>query len=344
MKNMKLITFALLILTVLFLAACSDSNAGGENTEAEENTLNTPNEEVENDENNENNADASVDGEKKLSIGLTVPTLGNPFFVAMSNGAEEVAENYDAEVMTVSAEHDLARQTAQIEDFITRQVDVILLSPFDSSGIAGAVSQAVAAGIPVIALDGFAEGGINTVVMSDNVQAGRLAAEYLVEQIGEEGNIVIIDGPPVSAVTDRIQGFNEVLEKYPDIEIVAHQNGEGEREAALSVMEDVLTANDQIDAVFTINDEEAIGVQIAQEQAKREEEFFIVSVDGAPSAIDALKEGGSLAGTSAQFPGQMVIDGVDLALKILDGEQVDEEVLIPTEFITQENVDSYPGW
>jgi len=322
MKNFKIFNIVLLILTLCFLGACSN-NESASNTSKTDDKSNT---------------------EKKLKIGLTVPNLSNPFFVAMSKGAKEVASKYNAEVTTVSADQDLAKQTAQIEDFITKKVDLILLSPFDSAGIAGAVSEAKAAGIPVVALDGFAEGGIDTVVMSDNVQAGKLAAEYLVKQLNGKGNIVIIDGPPVSAVTDRIKGFNEVIKKYPDIKVVAKQNGEGNREKALTVMEGALTANKKIDAVFTINDEEAVGVQIAQEQASRQNEFFVVSVDGAPSAVDALKKGGSFAGTSAQFPNQMVLDGVALALKVIDGKKVDSKVLIPTKFITKDNVDSYSGW
>ncbi|WP_144552885.1 ABC transporter substrate-binding protein [Bacillus sp. X1(2014)] len=322
MKNFKIFNIVLLILTLCFLGACS-------NNESASNTGKT---------------DDKSNNEKKLKIGLTVPNLSNPFFVAMSKGAKEVASKYNAEVTTVSADQDLAKQTAQIEDFITKKVDLILLSPFDSAGIAGAVSEAKAAGIPVVALDGFAEGGIDTVVMSDNVQAGKLAADYLVKQLNGKGNIVIIDGPPVSAVTDRIKGFNQVIKKYPDIKVVAKQNGEGNREKALTVMEGALTANKKIDAVFTINDEEAVGVQIAQEQASRQNEFFVVSVDGAPSAVDALKKGGSFAGTSAQFPNQMVIDGVALALKVIDGKKVDSKVLIPTKFITKDNVDSYSGW
>ncbi|WP_100406888.1 ABC transporter substrate-binding protein [Bacillus solitudinis] len=328
-KNMKFMAMLVLLLVMSLMTACGGGGSESSGEVAPEES---------------NNTNESATEKEQLKIGLTVPTLGNPFFVSMSKGAEEVSSMYDAEVITVSAEHDLAKQTAQIEDFITRKVDLILLSPFDSAGIAGAVAQARAAGIPVVALDGFAEGGINTVVMSDNVQAGRLAAEHLVERLEGKGNIVIIDGPPVSAVTDRIKGFNEVISEYPEISVIANQNGEGSREKALTVMESILTANQQIDAVFTINDEEAVGVQIAQEQAGRLDEFFIVSVDGAPSAVDLLKAGGSFAGTAAQFPNSMVIDGVALALKLIDGEEVPEEVLIPTQFITQENVDSYEGW
>jgi ribose transport system substrate-binding protein len=327
MKTNKFLPLLILSLVVLLTACGGNNNSSGAKS-------------------NETSAAASDPAApaKKMKIGLTVPTLGNPFFVAMSKGAKEIASMYNAEVIVVSADQDLAKQTQQFEDFITQKVDLILLSPFDSKGIAGAVQQAKAAGIPVIALDGSAEGGIDSVVMSDNVQAGKLAGEYLAKRLNGKGNIVIMDGPPVSAVTDRIKGFNEVLAQYPDIKVVANQNGEGNREKALTLMEGILQANKKIDAIFCINDEEGVGVKIAQEQAGRSDEFFIVGVDGAPGAADALKEKKSYAATSAQFPNKMAIQGIELAMKVIKGEKVDSQVLIPTKLITQDNVDTYTGW
>lgn len=337
MKSYKMKALILLVFSlVLVLSACSAGNSVNSGSGK------APKGEAAASNNSAKSEDRKT--EKKLKIGLTVPTLGNPFFVAMSKGAQEVAAKYNAEVTVVSADHDLAKQTQQFEDFITQKVDLILLSPFDSKGIAAAVQQAKAAGIPVVALDGSAEGGIDSVVMSDNVQAGRLAGEYLAKRLNGKGNIVVIDGPPVSAVIDRIKGFNEALAGYPDIKVVSNQNGEGNREKTLTLMENVLQANKQIDAVFCINDEEGVGVKIAQEQAGRSEEFFIVGVDGAPSAADALKEKKSYAATSAQFPNQMAIQGVEIAMKVINGEKVKPQVLIPTELITQDNVDSYKGW
>lgn len=332
MKSYKILAFLMLSL-VLLLTAC-----GGKNNNSNSSPSAAP-AAAESAKSSEEAAPA-----KKLKIGLTVPTLGNPFFVAMSKGAQEVASKYNAEVIVVAADHDLAKQTQQFEDFITQKVDLILLSPFDSKGIAGAVQQAKSAGIPVVALDGSAEGGIDTVVMTDNVQAGRLAAEYMAKRLNGKGNIVVLDGPPVSAVFDRIKGLEEVLAQYPDIKVIAKQNAEGAREKALTLMEGILQANKQIDAVFSINDEQGIGAKIAQEQANRGEEFFIVGVDGAPSASDALKEGKSYAATSAQFPNQMAIQGIELALKVIAGETVPPQVLIPAELITKDNVASYKGW
>ncbi|GLI04859.1 ribose ABC superfamily ATP-binding protein [Paenibacillus tyrfis] len=327
MKSFKFLSFVLLAY-VLLLSACSiDENKSVSTGEKAESSV--------------KNGAASG---KKLKIGMTVPTLGNPFFVAMSKGAQEAANKYNADITVVSADHDLAKQTQQFEDFITQKVDLILLSPFDSKGIAAAIQQAKAAGIPVVALDGSAEGGIDTVVMSDNVQAGKLAAEYLAKRLNGKGNLVIIDGPPVSAVTDRIKGFEDTLKNYPDIKVISKQNGEGNRERSLSLMENIMQANKKIDAVFCINDEEGLGVKIAQEQAGRTDEFFIVGVDGAPIAVDALKEKKSYAATSAQFPNQIAIEGIELALKVIQGEKVDPQVLIPTQLITQDNVGTFQGW
>jgi ribose transport system substrate-binding protein len=285
-------------------------------------------------------------GDKKLTIGLTVGTLANPFFVAMGKGAEEAGKELGAEVLVESAEYDLAKQTSQIENFITKKVDVILLNAVDSKGIAAAVQQAKAAGIPIIAVDTNAEGGVDATVTSDNYQAGKLAGEYMIEQLGGKGNIAIIDGPPVSAVTDRIKGFEDAI-KDSEIKVVAKQNGEGNREKALTVMESILQANPSgsIDAVFAINDPEAIGVEIAQEQAGRKDEFFIVGVDGAPEATEAMaKEGSSFVATSAQSPSNMIKKAVEIGLKMKNGQDVDELIKVPVELITQDKLDSYQGW
>ncbi|MGK5508604.1 ABC transporter substrate-binding protein [Brevibacillus formosus] len=318
---------AIVMFMAVALAACSSSN----NQPANSSTA-------------QNNA-AEPAGEKKLKIGLTVGTLSNPFFVAMSKGAEEAAKKHNAELIAVSADYDLAKQTAQIEDFITKKVDLILLNAVDSKGIAAAVQQAKAANIPVVAVDVGAEGGVDSVVTSDNYMAGKLAAEYVVKRLNGKGNIVIIDGPPVSAVTDRIAGFEEAI-KGTDIKVVAKQNGEGNREKALTVMETVLQANPKgtVQAVFAINDPEGLGVDIATNQAGRVGEFFIVGVDGAPEAVTALQEKKNFAATSAQFPNEMVQTAVDVGLKILKGEKVEPLIKVPVELITQENVSGYKGW
>ncbi len=327
--NLKKMMLLVLMLVLALMTACS----GASESTSEGSS-------------NSGSSDSGDSKDEKLTIALSVGTLANPFFVAMGKGAEEAGKELGAEVLVESAEYDLAKQTSQIEIFITKKVDVILLNAVDTEGIAAAVQQAKDAGIPVIAVDVNAEGGVDATVTSDNYQAGQLAGEYVIEQLGGKGNIAIIDGPPVSAVADRIQGFEDAIKKS-DIKVVAKQNGEGSREKALTVMESILQANPSgsIDAVFAINDPEAIGVEIAQEQAGRKDEFFIVGVDGAPEATEAMsKEGSSIHATSAQSPSDMVKKAVEIGLKVKDGEEVEELIKVPVELVTQETLDSYKGW
>jgi ribose transport system substrate-binding protein len=324
-KNVKILLILVLMFVMVVMTACtSASESSSESTK----------------DNKEQK------GDKKLTIGLTVGTLANPFFVAMSKGVEEAGKELGADVFVESAEYDLAKQTSQIENFITKKVDVILLNAVDTKGIAAAVQQAKDAGIPVIAVDTNAEGGVDATVTSDNYQAGKLAGEYVIEQLGGKGNIAIIDGPPVSAVTDRIQGFEDAI-KDSKIKILAKQNGEGNREKALTVMESILQANPSgsIDAVFAINDPEAIGVEIAQEQADRKDEFFIVGVDGAPEVTEAMaKKGSTIKATSAQSPSEMMKKAVEIGIKVKNGEDVDDLIKVPVKLVTQDQLDSYQGW
>ncbi|MFP5115510.1 ABC transporter substrate-binding protein [Bacillaceae bacterium C204] len=324
-KNVKMLLILVLMFVMVVMTACtSASESSSESTKDKK----------------------EQKGDKKLTIGLTVGTLANPFFVAMSKGVEEAGKELGAEVFVESAEYDLAKQTSQIENFITKNVDVILLNAVDTKGIAAAVQQAKDAGIPVIAVDTNAEGGVDATVTSDNYQAGKLAGEYVIEQLGGKGNIAIIDGPPVSAVTDRIKGFEDAI-KDSKIKIVAKQNGEGNREKALTVMESILQANPSgsIDAVFAINDPEAIGVEIAQEQADRKDEFFIVGVDGAPEVTEAMaKKGSTIRATSAQSPSEMVKKAVEIGMKVKNGEDVEDLIKVPVKLVTQDKLDSYQGW
>jgi ribose transport system substrate-binding protein len=323
-KNVRTLLILVVMLIMAVMTACSSASESS----------------------SESTKDNKQKGDKKLTIGLTVGTLANPFFVAMSKGVEEAGKELGADVFVESAEYDLAKQTSQIENFITKKVDVILLNAVDTKGIAAAVQQAKDAGIPVIAVDTNAEGGVDATVTSDNYQAGKLAGEYVIDQLGGKGNIAIIDGPPVSAVTDRIKGFEDAI-KDSKIKIVAKQNGEGNREKALTVMESILQANPSgsIDAVFAINDPEAIGVEIAQEQADRKDEFFIVGVDGAPEVTEAMaKKGSTIKATSAQSPSEMVKKAVEIGIKVKNGEDVDDLIKVPVKLVTQDQLDSYQGW
>src|SRR6266478_6199781 len=277
---------------------------------------------------------------KKLdSVALTVGDLGNPFFVQIAHGAEAQAKQIDGKVKftALSSNYDVNNQTNQIDNFISSNVNLILLGAADSKGIAPAVLRAKQAGITVVAVDVGAEGGVDATVTSDNKQAGTKDGQYVAERLKGQGQIVIINGPPVTAVTDRVAGFLEEIKKHPDLKIVSQdQNAGGSRDGGLRVMTDLLTAFPKIDAVFAINDPTAIGCDLAAKQAQRKE-FFIVGVDGAPDVVPSLKDPGSLiAATAAQDPYLMAQEAVAIGYKIMQAKQ--DLTLIPVGLITKENV------
>jgi ribose transport system substrate-binding protein len=277
-------------------------------------------------------------------IGLTVQAISNPFFVAMQQGAQAEAKKIGAQVILEDANHDVGTQSNQIDDFVQKHVDLILLNAADSAGIAPAVQRAVQAGIPVIAIDVGAQGGVAATVESNNVQAGQLACQYIADRLKGQGTIAIADGPPVTSVQDRMKGCNEVLAKNPGLKLVSHQVGTGDRDKGLEIGNGILTANPHLDAVFAINDPTGLGVMLAAQQAKRHD-FFLTAVDGSPDAVTALKAHGIFAATSAQSPFTMAESAVQLGEKIVAGQKPSSStILIPVTLVTQDNVNSYPGW
>ncbi len=271
------------------------------------------------------------------AIGVTVGDLANPFFVQITKGAELEARKLagdNVKVTLVSSGYDLGQQVAQIDNFIAAKVDMIILNAADSKGIGPAVKRAKEAGIVVVAVDVAAEGADATIT-SDNTQAGELACKYISDRLNNKGNVVIINGPPVSAVQNRVEGCETEFKKHPDIKILSsNQNAKGSREGGLEVMTSLLAANPKIDGVFAINDPTAIGADLAAKQAQRSE-FFIVGVDGSPDGEEALKRKNSLfVATPAQDPQVMAAKAVEIGYDILQGKPAPTApVLIPVTMI-----------
>jgi ribose transport system substrate-binding protein len=283
------------------------------------------------------------------SIAVTVGDLSNPFFVLMARGAETEAKKIGGDnvrTTIVSSGYDLNQQFNQIENFVASKTNVIVLNAADSKGIAPAVAKAKQAGAIVIAVDTGAEGGVDATITSNNVQAGELSCQYIVDRLKGQGNVVVVNGPPVNSVIDREQGCESVFAKNPGIKVLSKdQNAEGSRDGGLRVMTDLLTSFPKIDAVFSINDPSGIGAELAAKQAKRSE-FFIVSVDGAPEAKQAIEDPKSLfVATAAQDPLGMTQKAVQVGNDILHGKKpANPNILIPVKLITRDNVSQYRGW
>jgi ribose transport system substrate-binding protein len=287
--------------------------------------------------------------EKELkSVAVTVGDLGNPFFIQIVRGAETKAKEINPNVKStsLSSNYDVNTQTNQMDNLVSSGVSLILLGAADSKGIAPAVKRAKGAGVVVVAVDVGAEGGVDATVMSDNRQAGQQGAQYIVDKLKGQGQIVIVNGPPATSIQDRVAGALDVFKKNPGIKILSQdQNAGGSRDGGLRVMTDLLTANPKLDAVFAINDPTAIGCDLAAKQANRSE-FFIVGVDGSPDGAAALKSKGSLLeATPAQDPYTMSQKAVEVGADIMKGKKPESDtILIPVKLITRENVNDYQGW
>lgn len=290
---------------------------------------------------------ASAGGEQSTevkAVGLMVQDLGNPFFNSMKNGVEAAAKDLGATFSAQDGRQDLAAQNDQIDAFIQQGIDVLLINAVDSEGVGPAVQRARDAGITVVAVDVGAKNAEATVT-TDNVQAGRLACESLIEQIGGKGEILIVDGTPTTSIQDRVTGCEEALAAAPDVKVVGQQNGDNGREKALTLTTDMLTASPNIAGIFGVNDPTALGANLAAQQAGKTD-LIITGVDGSPEAVAEMSKGTSMfKGTAAQDPNLLGSTALEMAVKLRAGETLEEDtVLVPSSLVDAANLSSYKGW
>ena len=280
---------------------------------------------------------------KKIRIAVSFMSLNNPFWVAENEVLKKEVVARGGELVTYDAQLDLGRQVSQIEDAVASGVDAVLVSPYDWKGIRPALEACNRKNVPIVIIDtkAFDEDLVSAQVVADNVLGGRLCAENLAKALGGKGNIAIIDLSTNMAVQDRMQGFTEVMEKYPDIKVVAQQDGNGSVEAALPIMENMLQAHEAIHGVFGTNDPAAIGAIAALDSAGKIDKTFVVGIDGAKDACVLIREG-KLLGTAAQYPSKLAIECVNQVYNILDGKLPTKKIIyIEETWIDKTNVEEY---
>ncbi|MBM7622550.1 ribose ABC transporter substrate-binding protein RbsB [Sporohalobacter salinus] len=271
-----------------------------------------------------------------LKIGLAVSTQNNPFFVDLKNGAEKKAKKLGIELLTVDAQDDAAKQQNSIEDLIMKEVDVLIINPVDGDAVVSAIESANEADIPVITVDRGANGGeVVSHIASDNVEGGKMAADFIAKKLNEKGKVVELEGiPGTSAARDRGKGFNKGIKEYGDIEVIANQPADFNRAKGMTVMENILQSESNIDAVFAHNDSMALGAIEAIKAADRSDEITVVGFDAIDDAVKSVKEG-KLAATIAQKPGLMGEMAVETAKKVANDKKVKDYTPVPLKLITE---------
>ncbi|MBT3667681.1 MAG: substrate-binding domain-containing protein [Opitutae bacterium] len=289
---------------------------------------------------------AEVGAEIKGTIGVSVLTLGNPFFNVIAEGVREEAAKHGYDVIVVDGDRDVQKQANQIDDFLTKGVAAIILNPCDRQSIGPAIEKANRAGVPVFTCDlkCVAEGAeVVSHVGSDNLQGGKLAGEAMIEALSEQGGkVLVVHFPQANSCQLRVQGFEEVIGRYNQglsaglIEVVAQLDGGGVRDEGYKVTEDTLQAHPDLRGIFAINDPSGLGARAALEKAGKQDQVVIVAFDGQPEGKQAIKDGKIFA-DPIQFPDLIGKKTVELMMDYFAGIEVDKEVLIPTELYRQQD-------
>lgn len=267
------------------------------------------------------------------TLAMVVSTLNNPFFVTMKEGAEAKAQELGYNLIVLDSQNDPSKELSNVEDLTVRGVKAILINPTDSDAVSNAIRMANHANIPVLTLDrGASRGDVVSHIASDNVAGGEMAGKYIMEKVGEKARVIQLEGiAGTSAARERGQGFMNAVDNS-GMELLASQPADFDRTKGLNVMENMLAANPNVQAVFAQNDEMALGALRAVQASGKQ--VLIVGFDGTDDGIAAVKRG-KLGATIAQQPDLIGALGVETADKMLKGEKVEANIPVPLKVIAE---------
>ena len=277
-------------------------------------------------------------------VGVTLLTEGHVFYQDLKRGLQQAADSLGVDLHIVAGEWDLARQTAQVQNFITQGMNAIVIAPVDSRGIVSAVEDANRANIPVFTADIAAAGGqVVSHVASDNAQGGRLVGEYLAKRLNGRGDVAILDQPTVTSVIDRVRGFREALAAYPGIRIVAAPAVErGIREVAKQKTDNLLQAQPRLAAIFGSNDDCALGA-LASVRAAGRNNIVIVGFDAIPEARTAIVENTALKADAIQYPVEIGRRTIEAIVAHLKGQQVPALIPVRVGIVDRDSLQALPS-
>ena len=268
------------------------------------------------------------------TLALVISTLNNPFFVTMKEGAEQKAAELGYNLIVLDSQNDPAKELANVEDLNVRGAKVLLINPTDSDAVANAIRLANRAKLPVLTLDRAASrGDVVSHIASDNVAGGKMAGDFIAERVSSNARVIQLEGiAGTSAARERGEGFAQAVSEH-GLTLMASQPADFDRTKGLNVMENLLTGNPDVQAVFAQNDEMALGAMRAL-QAANKKDVLIVGFDGTEDGIKAV-QGGRLAATMAQQPGEIGAIAVETADRVLKGETVADHIPVPLQVISK---------
>ena len=290
-----------------------------------------------------NGCNRNSNSPRQITIGVSYQDLQNEFVIRLQDAIRAKAKELNIKLVELDAQGHAERQVSQIENFVARNVDAIILNPEDQYGSSPAVDIAVREHKPIVVINSIVANldKANAYVGSPDEEAGKIEANEMMRILKGKGNIVLLQGPyGHSAEVQRTKGIKEVLSKFPDARIIAQQTGNWDRAQSLSVMENWLSSGRQINAVIAENDEMAMGALNAITAAGKQKEIPIIGIDAIPDALKAVSDG-KLAGTVFQDAHGQGALSVELAYQLVKGQRVKHTNYIPFQLVTKANVNNF---
>ena len=280
----------------------------------------------------------------KQKVAVIISTLNNPWFVVLADSAKRNATQLGYEAVVFDSQNDPAKETAHFDNVIASGYSAVLFNPTDADGSIANVRRAKAADVPVFCMDreiNATDAAISQ-VLSDNYSGCVAIGQHFVKEVGESGKYVELLGLVGDNNTrNRSDGFHSVVDRYPELKMVAQQSADFDRAKALEVMESILQAHPDINAVFCGNDAMAMGAYQALLAAGKDETVKIFGFDGADDVVNMIKEG-KIVATGMQFPKLMAQTAAEAADKYLKGDRdIPQKVPVAVELVHQGNAAKY---
>ena len=289
-----------------------------------------------------NTNSGSPNGKQKVAV--IVSTLNNPWFVVLADSAKENATKLGYEAVVFDSQNDPAKETAHFDNVIASGYSAVLFNPTDADGSIANVRRAKEAGVPVFCMDREinATDAAVSQILSDNYSGCVALGQHFVKEVGESGKYVELLGLVGDNNTrNRSDGFHSVVDRYPELKMVAQQSADFDRAKALEVMEPILQANPDINAVFCGNDAMAMGAYQALLSAGKVKAVKVFGFDGADDVVNMIKEG-KIVATGMQFPKLMAQTAAESADKYLKGDRdIPQKVPVAVELVHQGNAAKY---
>lgn len=285
-------------------------------------------------------------GEQHKKFGATYMTMNNPYFGVLNDSIKEVVEANGDFLIVRDPAQDQEKQNQQILEMIEEGVKAIFLNPADWKAVKPALEACEKAGIPVFNIDTsvYDSKYVVSVIASDNYNAGVQCALDVMSKLSQ-ADIILLEQPVMASISARIQGFLDTIEGNENYRIVARKTAGGELEVSMAVMNGLIQSGVTADVVMGGNDPTALGALAALEANHMDEDILIYGVDGSPDAKAMIKEG-YLEGTSMQSPSVIGRIAAETAYSYLNGEEIEEHIVIPVTLITRENLEEFDinGW